>query len=69
MHAIASRQKMEFFVFVTILFSEAKMTMLFLLHAFGMSELLIQALEDAENILVDETTKRSWLNKTLMTSK
>jgi hypothetical protein len=36
---------------------------------FHMWELLIHDLEDAEDILIDESTKRSWLNKTLMTCK
>jgi hypothetical protein len=36
---------------------------------FDMWELLIHDLEDAEDILVDESTKISWLNKTLMTCK
>jgi hypothetical protein len=36
---------------------------------FDMWELLIHDLEDADDILVDESTKRSWLNKTLMTCK
>jgi hypothetical protein len=36
---------------------------------FDMWEHLILDIEDAEDILVDETTKRSWLNKTLMTCK
>jgi hypothetical protein len=34
-----------------------------------MWELLLHDLEDAEDILVDEYIKRSWLNKTLMTCK
>jgi hypothetical protein len=34
-----------------------------------MWELLVHDLEDAEDVLVDESTKRSWLNKTLMTCK
>jgi hypothetical protein len=34
-----------------------------------MWELLIHDLEYTEDILVDESTKRSWLNKTLMTCK
>jgi hypothetical protein len=36
---------------------------------FDMWELLVHDLKDAEDILVDESTKRSWLNKTLMTCK
>jgi hypothetical protein len=36
---------------------------------FDMWGLLVHDLEDAEDILVNESTKRSWLNETLMTCK